>query len=402
MRTTKNERCPLQVECERSCAFQHRELECNYYRDNARGDLVIEDQEKIRNERDLASESEMWEAAMAELPEDDLEEDKPRDIEARQAETPHTLDELASDIRAFSGSILFSAIEIGRRMVEAKKMLPHGEFGKWVKEKTGYSQTKANNFMRLFREYGSTQNSILDAGANYHTYGNLSYSNALALLDLPSDERNSFVEENNVIDMSARELDKAIRERKEALAAAEEAEAKAKTAEEARAKMESDMVMLKGLLDSAKAETASATEEAGKLARELEELKSKPVEVAVMQVDQEALDKARAEAVAGMQDKLDKALAAKKKAEEKRKAAEDALAEAKAKLEAAQSEERKAVIAGDKDLATFELLFSQAQEQINKLHGMLLKVRGRGDTDLSGKLQKALLALSDLTRRCAE
>lgn len=402
MRTTKNERCPLQAECERSCEFQHRELECNYYRDNARCDLVIEDQEKIRNERDLASESEMWEAAMAELPEDDLEEDKPRDIEAIQAETPHTLDELASDIRAFSGSILFSAIEIGRRMVEAKKMLPHGEFGKWVKEKTGYSQTKANNFMRLFREYGSAQNGILEAGANYHTYGNLSYSNALALLDLPSDERNSFVEENNVIDMSARELDKAIRERKEALAAAEEAEAKAKTAEEARAKMESDMVMLKGLLDSAKAETASATEEAGKLARELEELKSKPVEVAVMQVDQDALDKARSEAVAGMQEKLDKAMAAKKKAEEKRKAAEDALADANAKLEAAQSEERKAVIAGDKDLATFELLFSQAQEQINKLHGMLLKVRGRGDTDLSGKLQKALLALSDLTRRCAE
>lgn len=401
MRTT-NERCPLQAECERSCEFKHRELECSYYRDNARGDLVIEDQEKIRNERDRSSEYEMWEEALAELPEDDLDEDKPMDIEARQAETPHTLDELASDIRAFSGSILFSAIEIGRRMVEAKKMLPHGEFGKWVKEKTGYSQTKANNFMRLFREYGSAQNGILEAGANYHTYGNLSYSNALALLDLPSDERNSFVEENNVIDMSARELDKAIRERKEALAAAEEARANAKAAEDARAKMEADMTMLKGLLESAKAETASATEEAVKLARELEDLKAKPVEVAVMQVDQEALDKARAEAVAGMQEKLDKALAGKKKAEEKRKAAEDALAEAKAKLEAAQSQERKAVIAGDKDLATFELLFSQAQEQINKLHGMFLKVKGRGDTDLSGKLQKALLDLSDLTRRYAE
>lgn len=401
MRTT-NERCPLQAECERTCKFQHRELECSYYRDNAQGDLVIEDQEKIRNEQDRKSEFEMWEAAMAELPDDDLDEDQPQDIDTRQAETPHTLDDLASDIRAFSGSILFSAIEIGRRMVEAKKMLPHGEFGKWVKEKTGYSQTKANNFMRLFREYGSDQNGILDAGANYHTYGNLSYSNALALLDLPSDERNSFVQENNVIDMSARELDKAIRERKEALAAAEEAEAKAKNAEEARAKMETDMVMLKGLLDSAKAEAASATDELSRLDRELEDLKAKPVEVAVMQVDQEALDKARSEAVAEMQDKLDKAVAAKKKAEEKRKAAEDALADANAKLEAAQSEERKAVIAGDKDLATFELLFSQAQEQINKLHGMLLKVRGRGDTNLSGKLQKALLALSDLTRRCAE
>lgn len=77
MRTT-NERCPLQAECERSCKFQHRELECSYYRDNARDDLVIEDQEKIRKGMDRESEYEMWEAAMAELPEDDLDADQPR------------------------------------------------------------------------------------------------------------------------------------------------------------------------------------------------------------------------------------------------------------------------------------------------------------------------------------
>lgn len=310
------------------------------------------------------------------------------------------------DIETITGEILEAKrvggeaiLTIGRCLIEAKSTLPHGEWTNWLSEKVEYTERTAQRFMRLAQEY-SNPTALSDLGA----------VKALALLALPPEERDRFMdeshdvngEEKTVVDMTSRELDKAIRERKEALAAAEEAEAKAKTAEEARAKMETDMVMLKGLLDSAKAETASATEEAGKLARELEELKSKPVEVAVMQVDQDALDKARSEAVAGMQEKLDKAMAAKKKAEEKRKAAEDALADANAKLEAAQSEERKAVIAGDKDLATFELLFSQAQEQINKLHGMLLKVRGRGDTDLSGKLQKALLALSDLTRRCAE
>jgi len=48
------------------------------------------------------------------------------------------------------------------------------------------------------------------------------------------------------------------------------------------------------------------------------------------------------------------------------------------------------------------LLFSQGNEAVNKLHGLLLKVRGRGDIELAGKLQKALLALADVTRRCAE
>lgn len=356
MRTT-NERCPLQAECERSCEFQHRELECSYYRDKAsRGDLVIED--------------------------------KPRDIE--------TITGDILEAKRVGGEAILT---IGRCLNEAKEVLPHGEWLPWLTEKVEFSERTAQNFMRLSREWSNPQ-TLADLGA----------SKALALLALPAEEREQFMAENHavdggektVIDMSARELDKAIRERKEALSAVEEARANAKAAEDARAKMEADMTMLKGLLESAKAETASATEEAGKLARELEDLKAKPVEVAVMQVDQEALDKARAEAVAGMQEKLDKALAGKKKAEEKRKAAEEALAAANAKLEAAQSAERKSVIAGDKDLATFELLFSQAQEQINKLHGMLLKVKGRGDTDLSGKLQKALLALSDLTRRCAE
>lgn len=44
----KNYRCPLQGECERSCKFHGRELDCDYYHDNARGGYVIEDQEELR------------------------------------------------------------------------------------------------------------------------------------------------------------------------------------------------------------------------------------------------------------------------------------------------------------------------------------------------------------------
>lgn len=388
MRTKTNERCPLQAECERVCKYQSRELECSYYRDNARDELVIPDQEEIRRSRDREAEYEMFETAMAELPDDDLDQDQPRDIETITGEI--------LEAKRVGGEAILT---IGRCLIEAKEVLPHGEWLPWLNEKVEFSERTARRFMQLSREW-TNRSTLTDLGA----------SKALALLALPPEERDRFMDENhvvdgdekNVIDMSARELDKAIRERKEALTAAEEAKAMAKNAEEAREKMAADMVMLKGLLDSAKAESASAAEEAGRLSKELEELKAKPVDVAVMQVDQEALDKARAEAVAGMQDKLDKAVAAKKKAEEKRKAAEEALATANAKLEEVKAEERKAVIAGDKDIATFELLFDQTKEQINRLHGMFLKVRGRGDPELAGKLQKALLALSDQTRRCAE
>ena len=149
---------------------------------------------------------------------------------------------------------------------------------------------------------------------------------------------------------------------------------------------------------------AQAREALAEAQAELKALREKPVEVAV-EVDQKALQEARREAETRMQAKVDKAAEAQKKAEEQRKKAEEELAallQLRQQLEAAQQAERQAAISGDKDLALFELLFSQGNEAVNKLHGLLLKVRGRGDIELAGKLQKALLALADVTRRCAE
>jgi len=47
-----NERCPLQAECERKCNFQNHELDCDYYNANARDELMIDDQEAIRDTAD--------------------------------------------------------------------------------------------------------------------------------------------------------------------------------------------------------------------------------------------------------------------------------------------------------------------------------------------------------------
>lgn len=288
---------------------------------------------------------------------------------------------------------------IGQRLIEAKSMLSHGEWLPWLTEQVELTERAAQRFMRIAREW-TNPTALSDLGA----------TKALTLLALPPDERDKFMAENHivdgeekrVIDMTSRELEKAIRERDEALKAAEVAKADAQAAEDSRAKMETDMVALKQLQERAKADEEQARRELESVRAELKELQEKPVEVAVMEVDQTALDNARKEAEAGMQAKVDKAVEARKKAEEKRKEAEEQVAELQRKLEAAKAEERKAVIGGDRDLATFELLFNQAQEVVNKLHGLLLKLKGREDTELSGKVEKAMLALADATRRCAE
>lgn len=313
--------------------------------------------------------------------------------------TDRSIESITTEILELKHTAGGAILGIGQRLIEAKTMLPHGEWLPWLTERVEFSERTANRFMRLAREW-TNQTTLSDLGA----------SKALALLALPVEERDRFMSQNHevggeekaVIDMSARELEKAIKERKEALEAKEQAEAAAQIAEKARAKMEADMKVVSQLLEAANSEKAVTADQVSKLEAKIKAMEEAPVEVAVMEVDQAALDKARADAIAEMQEKLDKAKAAKAKAEEKRKEAEEALASVSAALENAKAQERASVIAGDKDLAAFELLFSQAQEQTNRLHGLLLKVRGRGDSDLAGKLQKALLALSDMMRGCAQ
>lgn len=57
-------------------------------------------------------------------------------------------------------------IELGRRLTEAKAMLPHGEWAGWLKDKVNYSQSTANNYMKIYEEYGTQTPALLGSAAN--------------------------------------------------------------------------------------------------------------------------------------------------------------------------------------------------------------------------------------------
>ena len=306
------------------------------------------------------------------------------------------------DIETITGEIIRlkqdagnAIISIGQRLIEAKELLRHGAWLPWWEEQVDFSERTARNFMPPEeRENFMAENHIVDG------------------------------EEKKVIDMTSRELERAIRERDAARQAAEAAQADARSAEESRAKMEADMKALENVHRAAQEGEAQAREALAKTQSELKELRDRPVDVAV-EVDQKAVDTARAEAIAEMQTKVDRAEAARKEAEKKRKEAEKALgearkqaganaailsraeqaeaelAEARRQLESAAKSCAQSAIGSDGDLASFKLLFDQAQSLTNQMHGILLKVRGK-DIDSAGKFQKALLALADAVRRCAE
>ena len=194
-----------------------------------------------------------------------------------------------------AGQVMLTyAIEIGRRLAEVKAAIPHGSFGKWLSENVSFSERRAQNVIRLYEEYGNGQEKLFGKKIDEQTVGRLNYSQAVALLAIKDeDERAEFVENNDVANMSKRELEKAIKERdaaKEELDKAKEDIAKlmcegSETAEELEtvkarfedltrqleeAKENGDSELVKQL----EAERDSEKKSAEKLKAEIEKLKS--------------------------------------------------------------------------------------------------------------------------------
>lgn len=124
--------------------------------------------------------------------------------------------EIRSYCTAAQTMMVTYAIEIGRRLVEAKSMVKHGEWGDYLREELGLSQSTANNHMKLFEGYAAGQISLTGAALKNQAFANLTYTKALALLALPSEEeREAFVAEHDLSSMSTRELKEELRRRTE-------------------------------------------------------------------------------------------------------------------------------------------------------------------------------------------
>jgi hypothetical protein len=117
-------------------------------------------------------------------------------------EVSKSLEQLEIEINVYKKQTADGIIEIGKRLIEAKAQLQHGEWGKWLEEKVDFTQNTANRFMRIASNYESTYN--------------LGTEKLFKLLEIPKEEREEFIEENNVRDMTVKELQKVIKEKKEA------------------------------------------------------------------------------------------------------------------------------------------------------------------------------------------
>lgn len=310
--------------------------------------------------------------------------------------------------------VLNSAIEIGRRLVEAKELLKHGEWGTWIREKCGFSQSTANNMMRLYDEYGAEQFTIFGAVANSQALEKLSYTKAISLLALPADEREGFAEAVHADEISSRELerlvkektasderarrmqeaaDEAQREAEESREAAERMRSRAEEAERLCAGFDAERGKLERMIEAERVKATAAEAEA-KAAKE----NAKPSAETLNLLRDQAAENARhevAETMAELNGKLaavekDAAAAAEQRAMLEAKIAE---AEARAKqAEEAAEKMRKGQTAADPRVAAFKFRFNEVQKGLKELSDILGELRAT-DAAVAAKLEAGMRAL---------
>lgn len=311
--------------------------------------------------------------------------------------TVRDIDTITTEIKTIEMQVakmaIHGCIEIGRRLVEAKEVVGHGAWGKYLEEKVRYSQQWATNLMNLYREYGNQQESLFESFANSKSFGNIDVTKHILLLSVPAEERAEFAEAHDAEHSSVRELKEAIRDRDANLQAANEQAARAEKAEAEVEKLtaavvqQADMLEAKGeeleklqaqvqaakdkeadaegKVDKLKAQLAKAKDGEKAAKAELEKAKANPEipESLMEQMRSEVAADAAAKATADLQKQLAAAVADAQEAEKRR-------LDAEAKIEAA---EKRAQLANP-DMVLVSTYLQGVQEQFNKMLGALKKV----------------------------
>lgn len=338
-------------------------------------------------------------------------------ISFQEIESGNRLQQLAVEIITFDRQAKITAvscaIEIGERLLEAKDLVPHGEWGKWLKENVNYSQSTANNLMRLYKEYGNNQGSLFTTVTNSQAIMNLDVSKALALTVLPPEEREEFVAEHDVEQMSTRDLKEALQENRELKQQQQqlqkqleekdrqvkETSAQLDTAITERQKMQEKLSetvnqnagyekSLQVKIDAAKKleQEKKAAEEKRReseqkvqqLQRQIDALKEQK-----LQPDQQMIGQLRAEAEKQVQqqfqEQIEKLTQEKERAEQKAQQAEEKNRQLESKASSVQSRE----------LIVFDEKFKAFQDNYNQLNTLIAKM----EDATAGKVREAVKKL---------
>lgn len=300
--------------------------------------------------------------------------------------SPRSVDTITHEIISIANNaaqiLLLSVCQMGKRMLEAKELCAHGEWGSYLDNlcgQLGVSTSTAHNWIKLYNAYGEA--------SNLQSLGNLTYTKAVQLLRLPGESRQEFVESHDVDAMSSRELERAIQAQRKAEA---EAQKLRKTLAEQRVlNKEMEQTIYKSAAAEADAKAA------------LQQLQENP-EIPAAKIEAIA-EEARKQAEAAYAEQLRKTQEEAEDKEQARSGMEAALVEAQRQIqELKKASAHESQVLSDPDGAAFEVYLKELAEIINKMSGHYIKTKGR-NPDLASRMVNAFRGvttkLDDLTRK---
>lgn len=295
---------------------------------------------------------------------------------------------IQNDVQQYAAQ---GALKIGERLCEAKELLGHGEFLPWIKDEFGWTDRTAQKLMAVYREFGDSQKSLFGPEINTKTYSDLPVSKLYLLISVPESEREDFVKENNVAEMSVREMEKLLREKKEAEDESREAHAELDKLADKYAALSAVASEQEKELKAAQADVSASIEAAKKEAAAEAEKARRAAEKAQKAAEAE-VKKARDEAEAAKKDlqqlrdnpEIPQEVMDKLKAQFG-KAAE----EAEARARAAEAKLKTA----DPDVAMFKLHFDNLQKTAASMAQLITKMKQSGNADMADKLSRAACAV---------
>lgn len=292
----------------------------------------------------------------------------------------------AESLAAMSATMLADA---GRRLIEIKSRIPHGQFEEWCTDNLEFSKSKAEKMMKL-SEKMDDENSLF---SKTETFTDLRISTVWALLAAPEEVAAEIVETHDVSDMTVRELKEEIQTLKRRVKEEEDKRHEAEMTvfspyEQEKADMEANIEHMTEELKSYKA----AAEELESVKKDLEDAKAK---LKKQKEKQKALEAAKDEEVRkGIEES---------RAEIEKKAREDALTESATEIakntdeimllqETVEKLEAEKAKLSNTDLMEFKVLCDQLQD-INIKIEALIDATHKKDAELADKMRQALMHL---------
>lgn len=122
-------------------------------------------------------------------------------LKAQEAErSPAPLKELEAQAQMYVHQIALNYLQLGRVLTEAKQLVKHGEWAKWLSDNAPVGERTAQKMMACYQRFGTSD-----------IYKGIDRSKLEALLALPEGTEEEFISTHDLHNMPVREVAKAVR-----------------------------------------------------------------------------------------------------------------------------------------------------------------------------------------------